>query len=94
MQLATQLGLDLDLLVYEIECANYALLQASSLRITFSLLPNVMQRCDFYEGFSYTLETFNRQLEPLSEIALLNSWRKTSVEDALSTQSRKAVWAT
>jgi len=69
--------------------ANYALLQASSLQITLSLLPNVMQRCDFYEGFSYTLETFKSQLEPLSEIALLNSWRKTSVEDALSTQPNR-----
>ena len=68
---------------------DYALLQASSLQITFSLLPNVMQRCDFYEGFSYTLETFKRQIEPLAEIALLNRWRKTSVEDALSTQPKR-----
>jgi hypothetical protein len=70
----------------------YALLQPSSLQITFGLLPEVMQRCDFYEGFSYTYETFKRQLEPLVEIALLNQWKKSSVEDALSTKPRSEMF--
>ena len=71
---------------------NYALLQPSSLQIIFSLLPNVMQRCDFYENFSYTVETFKRQLEPLSEIALLNRWKKSSVDDTLSTQPKREMF--
>lgn len=71
---------------------SYALLQPSSLQIIFSLLPNVMQRCDFYETFSYTVETFKRQLEPLSEIALLNGWKKSSVDDTLSTQPKREMF--
>jgi DGQHR domain-containing protein len=41
---------------------DYALLQTSGLQITISLLPDVMQRCDFYEGFTYNVQTFKRQL--------------------------------
>lgn len=72
--------------------ATYALLQPSSLQITFGLLPDVMQRCDFHEGFSYTHETFSRQLEPLVEIALLNQWKKSSVEVALSTKPKREMF--
>ena len=74
------------------KCVNYALLKASSLQITFGLLPDTMQRCNFYENFSYTVETFNRQLEPLSEIALLNNWRKSSVDEALSTKPKREMF--
>jgi hypothetical protein len=74
------------------KCVNYALLKASSLQITFGLLPDTMQRCNFYEDFSYTVETFNRQLEPLSEIALLNNWRKSSVDEALSTKPKREMF--
>lgn len=69
--------------------SNYALLQPSSLQITIALLPDVMQRCDFYEGFLYTQETFKRQLKPLSELALLNNWNKASVDEPLSTAPKR-----
>ena len=72
--------------------ASYSLLQPSSLQITIGLLPDVMQRCDFYEGFSYTNETFKRQLEPLAEIALLNQWKKSSVDEALSTKPKREMF--
>ena len=52
--------------------ATYALIQTSSLQIVFSLLPDVMQRCDFYEGFNYNAGTFERQLGPLVDTALLS----------------------
>lgn len=68
---------------------DYSLLQTSSLQIVFGLLQNVMQRCDFYEGFKYNTETFNRQLKPLLESALLNSWKKSSVDDPLSTKPKR-----
>jgi DGQHR domain-containing protein len=70
----------------------YSLLKTSSLQITISLLPDVMQRCDFYEGFSYTHDTFKRQLEPLVDIALLNQWRKSSVEDMISTKPKREMF--
>lgn len=70
----------------------YALIQPSSLQILFSLLPDVMQRCDFYESFSYTEETFKRQIEPLAETALLNGWRKSSVDDAVSTKPKREMF--
>lgn len=71
---------------------NYALLQPSSLQITIGLLPDVMQRCDFYEGFSYNSETLKRQLESLAEMALLNQWRRSSVDEALSTQAKRGMF--
>ena len=71
---------------------DYALLQPSSLQITVALLPDVMQRCDFYEGFSYNDETFGRQLRPLVEIALINDWRRSSVDEALSTAPKREMF--
>ena len=71
---------------------SYSLLQPSSLQITIGLLPDVMRRCDFYEGFSYTYEIFKRQLEPLTEIALLNQWKKSSVDEALSTKPKREMF--
>jgi DGQHR domain-containing protein len=70
----------------------YSLLQTSSLQIIFGLLQNVMQRCDFYEGFTYNLETFSRQIKPLSEAALLNNWKKSSVDDPLSTKPKREMF--
>ena len=70
----------------------YSLIQPSSLQITFSLLPDVMQRCDFYENFSYNIETFKRQLEPLVDIALLSGWKKSAVEVALSTKPKREMF--
>jgi hypothetical protein len=40
----------------------YALIQPSSLQIVLSLLPDIMQRCDFNEGFSYNVSSLERQL--------------------------------
>jgi hypothetical protein len=50
----------------------YALIQTSSIQIVFGLLPDAMQRCDFYEGFSSNVTTFERRLGPLAETALLS----------------------
>jgi len=58
-------------------------------KIMLGLLPDAMQRCDFSEQFTYTKETFERQLKPLTESSLLGQWRKISVENALSTQGRR-----
>jgi DGQHR domain-containing protein len=74
------------------KCKDYALLKPSSLQIIFGLLEDVMERCNFNEGFSYTLETFTRQLEPLAEIALLNNWKKSSVDEALSTNPKREMF--
>ncbi|MBE3037198.1 MAG: hypothetical protein IMZ62_00045, partial [Chloroflexi bacterium] len=68
---------------------HYSLLQASSLQITIGLLPDLMSRCDFYEGFSYTCEAFTRQLGLLREFALLGQWRKAAVDEALSTKPKR-----
>jgi hypothetical protein len=72
--------------------ATYALIQTSSLQIIFSLLPDVMQRCDFYEGFNYNVTTFERQLAPLADTALLSGWKRSAVETAISTQSRRVMF--
>jgi DGQHR domain-containing protein len=69
--------------------SKYALLLPTSLQIMISLLPDVMTRCDFYESFSYTTATFKKQLEPLSSLALLGDWAKTSVEEALSVKPKR-----
>jgi hypothetical protein len=58
----------------------------------FSLLPDIIQRCDFYEGFNYNLTTFERQLGPLADTALLNGWKRSAIEDAISTQGRRAMF--
>ena len=67
----------------------YSLLQTAGLQIILGLLPDAMQRCDFSEQFSYTSETFERQLKPLVESSLLGQWRKAAVEDALSTGAKR-----
>jgi DGQHR domain-containing protein len=70
----------------------YALLQPSSLQITFWLLPDVMQRCDFHERFSYNQDAFRRQLEPLTQVALLNKWKKSTVDEMLATRPKREVF--
>ena len=76
----------------DVKRKQYSLLQASSFQIAVGLLPDLMSRCDHYEGFSYTCETFTRQLEPLKESALLNHWRKTAVDEALSTKPKRQMF--
>jgi DGQHR domain-containing protein len=76
----------------DVKRAEYSLLQASSLQITVALLPDLMQRCDFYEGFSYTYDTFKTQLEPLRDLALLGQWRKAAVDEALSTKPKRQMF--
>jgi len=71
------------------DAESYSLLQTAGLQITLGLLPDAMQRCDFSEQFSYTKETFERQLKTLVESSLLGQWRKAAVEDALSTQAKR-----
>jgi DGQHR domain-containing protein len=71
------------------DAESYSLLQTAGLQIMLGLLPDAMQRCDFSEQFTYTKETFERQLKPLTESSLLGQWRKISVENALSTQGRR-----
>jgi len=70
----------------------FALIQTSSIQIVFSLLPDVMQRCDFYEGFNYNVTSFERQLGPLVDTALLSGWKRSAVETAISTQSRRVIF--
>jgi len=70
----------------------YALIQTSSLQIVFSLLPDIMRRCDFYESFSYNVATMERQLGPLADTALLSSWKRSAVEIAISTQSKRVMF--
>jgi len=70
----------------------HSLLQTSGLQIMLGLLPDVMQRCDFSESFSYTKETFVRQLSPLVESSLLGAWRKTAVEDPISTSAKRKLF--
>jgi DGQHR domain-containing protein len=70
----------------------YALIQTSSIQIVFSLLPDIMQRCDFYEGFGYNVHTFGRQLGPLADTALLSGWKRSAVEIAISTQSKRLMF--
>ena len=71
------------------DAESFSLLQTAGLQIMLSLLPDAMQRCDFTEHFSYTDETFERQLKPLVDSSLLGSWRKTAVEDPLSTGAKR-----
>ncbi len=70
----------------------YALIQTSSLQLVLSLLPDIMQRCDFNEGFNYNVNTFERQLGPLADTALLSGWKRSAVEIALSNQSRRVMF--
>lgn len=71
------------------DAAAYSLLQTAGLQLMLSILPDAMQRCDFLEQFNYTAETFERQLKPLVDSSLLGSWRKSAVEDPLSTQAKR-----
>jgi DGQHR domain-containing protein len=72
--------------------SEFALLQPSSLQIVITLLADVMQRCDFYEKFIYNHDAFRRQLQPLAEIALLSHWKKTQVDEALSTAPKREMF--
>lgn len=71
---------------------NYSLLQATGLQSMLALMPDVMQRCDFYENFSYTVETFKRQLEPVGALALLGNWGKAAVAEAISVQAKRRMF--
>jgi DGQHR domain-containing protein len=71
------------------DAEDYSLLQTAGLQIMLNLLSDAMQRCDFSEQFTYTSETFQRQLKPLVDSALLGSWRKAAVEEALSLGAKR-----
>jgi len=49
----------------------YSLLTPTGLQMILGVLPDIMKRCDFNEGFTYTSATFTRQLEPLQALAIL-----------------------
>jgi len=68
---------------------SYSLLQPAGLQMMLALLPDVMQRCDFHENFSYDVETFKRQLEPVAALALLGNWGKTAVAEAISIKPKR-----
>jgi DGQHR domain-containing protein len=72
--------------------ASYALLLPTGLQIMISLLPDVMARCDFHESFTYNVQTFKRQLEPLASLALLGDWSKATVEGSISVKPRRAMF--
>ena len=72
--------------------SNYSLLQVAGLQMMIGLLPDVMQRCDFHEGFAYNLQTFKRQLEPVASLALLDNWKKSAVEEALSVNAKRIMF--
>jgi len=71
------------------DAESHSLLQTAGLQIMLSVLPDAMQRCDFFEQFNYTTETFERQLKPLADSSLIGAWRKAAVEDALSTSAKR-----
>ncbi len=70
----------------------YSLLTPTGLQIMLALLPDVMKRCDFFESFSYTYETFKRQMEPLSAFALLGNWGKTAVAEPISVKPKREMF--
>ena len=67
----------------------YSLVSPTALQIMIALLPDVMTRCDFHEGFVYNEKTFEAQLEPLKNLTLLGSWSKSSVEESISVKPRR-----
>jgi DGQHR domain-containing protein len=71
---------------------SYSLLQPSGIQMMLELLPDVMTRCDFLEGFTYTAATFKKQLAPLADSALLAGWKKNAIEDALSTAAKRKMF--
>ena len=71
---------------------SYSLLQPSGLQIMLSLLPDVIQRCDFSEQFKYNTDTFKRQLQPLVDTALLGEWKRSVVENSISTKPRREMF--
>ncbi len=58
---------------------DYALLQPVGIRISLALLPDIMLRCNFYESFSYNVETLSRQMTMLGDMALLGKWNRQVV---------------
>lgn len=71
---------------------SHALLQTSGLQMIMGILPDIILRCDFTEGFSYTAETFERQLAPLADAAIVGQWKRTVVDDALSTSGKRKLF--
>jgi DGQHR domain-containing protein len=71
---------------------DYALLTATGLQMILGVLPDTMSRCDFNEGFSYTSETFARQLEPLQALAILGDWGKSSVQEPFGVRPRREMF--
>src|SRR5262249_1485138 len=57
------------------DAKSFSLIQTAGLQIMLALLPDAMQRCDFSEQFTYTKETFERQLKPLVDSSLVGDWR-------------------
>jgi DGQHR domain-containing protein len=76
----------------DVKGKSYALLQTSGLQLVIGLLPDVMTRCDFNDGFSYTAETFEKQLAPLTDAAIVGQWKRTVVDDALSTSAKRKMF--
>jgi len=52
----------------------------------------LVQRCDFYEGFKYNVNSFGRQLGPLADAALLSGWKRSAAEIAISTQNKRMMF--
>lgn len=74
---------------HDVDSTSHALLQPAALQLVIGLLPDVVSRCDFMEGFSYTAETLGRQLQPLVESAFVGGWKRSVVEEALSTAPKR-----
>lgn len=71
---------------------DYSLLTATGLQMVLGVLPDIMQRCDFNEGFNYTEDTFARQLEPLQALAILGDWRKGAVQEPFGVKPRREMF--
>lgn len=71
---------------------DYALLTATGLQMVLGVLPDVLARCNFNEGFTYTEETLSRQLEPLQALAVLGDWSKASVEEPFGVKPKREMF--
>ena len=68
---------------------DYALLQPVGIQISLALLPDIMLRCDFYESFSYNVDTLSRQMTMLGDMALLGKWHRQVVEPHIAVAARR-----
>jgi DGQHR domain-containing protein len=74
------------------KCDTHALLQASGLQLVIGILPDVMALCDFKEAFTYTVDTFARQLQPVVDAAFVGGWKRTVVDSALATAPNRKMF--